>query len=46
MSRARRFWLVFATCNVIVALALLWITRVVLDLERREVAARAETEEA
>ena len=44
MSRARRWWLVFAACNVIVALALVWITRVVLDLEQRELAARAETD--
>ncbi|ANM30909.1 hypothetical protein ABI59_16990 [Acidobacteria bacterium Mor1] len=44
MTRARRFWLVFAACNVIVALALVWTTRVVLDLERRESAARAETD--
>jgi signal transduction histidine kinase len=44
VSRARRWWLVFAVCNVIVALALVWITRVVLDLERRELEARAETD--
>jgi signal transduction histidine kinase len=44
VSRARRWWLVFAACNVVVALALVWITRVVLDLERRELAARAETD--
>jgi signal transduction histidine kinase len=31
-------------CNVIVALALIWTTRVVVDLERRELQARAETE--
>ena len=44
MSRARRWWLVFAACNLVVALALVWITRVVLDLERRELLARAETD--
>lgn len=33
----------FAACSVVVALALGWITRVVLDLERRESTARAET---
>jgi signal transduction histidine kinase len=44
VSRARRWWLVFAACNVVVALALVWITLVVLDLEHRELAAQAETE--
>ena len=44
MTRARRWWLVFTACNVVVALALVWITHVVLDLERRELKARAETD--
>ncbi len=44
MSRARRWWLVFAACNVMVALALVWMTRSVLDLEQRERAARAATD--
>ncbi|MDH3629007.1 MAG: HAMP domain-containing histidine kinase [Acidobacteriota bacterium] len=44
MSRAARWWVVFGACNVIVALALIWTTRVVVDLERRELAARAETD--
>ena len=33
MSRAHRWWIVFAACNVVVCLALVWVTRVVLDLE-------------
>lgn len=44
MKRATKSWIVFGACNVIVALALVWTTRVVLDLERRELFARAETE--
>ncbi len=41
MSRASRWWIVFATCNVVVALALIWTTRVVVELERSELRARA-----
>ncbi len=44
MSRAARWWVVFGVCNVIVALALIWTTQVVVDLERRERQARAETD--
>lgn len=44
MSRARRWWIVFGGCNVVVALALIWTTRVVVDLERGESRARAETD--
>ena len=44
MSRAARWWVVFGVCNVIIALALIWTTRVVVDLERRELQARAETD--
>ncbi|MCP3978537.1 MAG: HAMP domain-containing histidine kinase [bacterium] len=44
MSRAARWWVVFGACNVVVALALIWTTRVVVDLERRELRARAETD--
>ena len=44
VSRAARWWVVFGACNVVVALALIWTTRVVVDLERRELRARAETD--
>jgi signal transduction histidine kinase len=44
LSRAARWWVVFGACNIIVALALIWTTRVVVDLERRELQARAETD--
>ena len=44
MSRSTRWWIVFGACNLIVALALIWATRVVVDLERRELKARAETD--
>lgn len=43
MSRAARWWIVFGLCNVVVALALIWTTRVVVGLERSELRARAET---
>ena len=42
MSRSTRGWVVFAACNVVVALALIWTTRVVVELERSELRARAE----
>ena len=44
MSRATRWWVVFGACNVVVALALIWTTRVVVALERSEQRARAETD--
>ncbi len=44
MSRAARWWIVFGLCNVVVALALIWTTRVVVGLERSELRARAETD--
>jgi signal transduction histidine kinase len=44
VSRATRWWVVFGACNVIVALALIWTTQVVIDLEHRESHARAETD--
>ena len=44
MSRAARWWVVFGACNVVVALAMIWTTRVVVDLERRELHANAETD--
>ncbi len=44
MSRTARWWVIFGACNVVVALALIWTTWVVVDLERRELRARAETE--
>ncbi len=44
MRRAAKWWVVFGACNVVVALALIWTTKVVLDLERRELQAHAETD--
>jgi signal transduction histidine kinase len=44
VSRATRWWIVFGACNVVIALALIWTTRVVLDLERSELRARTETD--
>jgi len=44
VNRAVKWWVVFGACNVIIALALIWTTRVVVDLERRELQAREETE--
>jgi signal transduction histidine kinase len=42
MSRKPRWWVVFCACNAIIALALIWTTKVVLHLERSELEARAE----
>ena len=42
LKRASRWWIVFAACNVVVAIALVWTTVVVLRLERREQRALAE----
>jgi len=44
VSRASRWWIVFGTCNVVVALALIWTTRVVVELERSERRARTESD--
>jgi signal transduction histidine kinase len=44
VKRAARWWIVFGTCNVIVAAALIWITAVVVELERAELRARTETD--
>jgi len=43
VTRSARWWLVFAACGLVVFAALLWITRVVLVLERSELEARAES---
>jgi len=45
MSRASRWWVVFGLCNVVVALALIWVSRVVIELERSERRARIERDE-
>lgn len=44
MTRVARSWAVFALGNAVVALALGWMTWVVLDLEARERRARRETD--
>ena len=44
MTRALRFWLVFAACNLVVVAALVRTSAVVVQLERSELQARAETE--
>jgi signal transduction histidine kinase len=44
MNRSSRWWIVFATCNVVVAVALIWITVVVFELERAEQQARGATD--
>ena len=42
MRSARRSWLVFAGCVLVVAVALGWVTAVALRLERAELHASAE----
>jgi len=42
MSRARRWWAVFVGCNFVVAGTLVWMTSVVIELERAQQSARAE----
>jgi len=44
VKRAARWWLVFGVCNLVVVAALVRISAVVLQLERSELKARAETD--
>lgn len=44
MRRAERFWLVFGACNLVVVAALVRTSAVVVQLERSELQARAETD--
>jgi signal transduction histidine kinase len=43
-SRSRRTWTIFAGCLLLVGLALFWVTREALDLERREAEAQREAQ--
>ncbi len=44
MRRITRWWLIFASCNLVVAAALVWTSATVIRLERAEWQARAETD--
>jgi len=45
VKRTVRFWLVFGACNLVVVAALVRMSAVVVQLERRELQARAETDD-